>query len=115
MDLKIQDYFSLGYVYLLILGIFKDVIYYGFLGINILEYASVADVLLSPIMYLGKSPILFFSFCVAVAFLLVYPAVKKKEKAPSENTDDFYKNVKYKLVNGTHAGRSIVYGKLDLA
>jgi len=28
---------------------------------------------------------------------------------------DFYKNVKYKLVNGTHAGRSIVYGKLDLA
>lgn len=45
-----QDYLSLGYLYLLILGIASDSIYYGILGINILSYSSILDVLLSPIV-----------------------------------------------------------------
>jgi hypothetical protein len=52
---SIQDYLSLGYIYLLLLGITTDSIYFGFLGINILEYSTIVDVLLSPIIYLTKS------------------------------------------------------------
>ncbi len=48
----LQNYLSLGYLYLLILGIVKDAIYYGFLGINFLNYSSLLDVLLSPIEFL---------------------------------------------------------------
>jgi hypothetical protein len=52
---SIQDYLSLGYIYLLILGITTDSIYFGFLDINILEYSTIVDVILSPIIYLTKS------------------------------------------------------------
>ena len=45
----IQEYLSLGYLYLLILGVISDAIYYQFLHINILHYTTVLDVLLSPI------------------------------------------------------------------
>jgi len=50
----IQDYISLGYIYLLMLGIIADTIYYGFLGINIFSYSSVLDVLLSPLVIFTK-------------------------------------------------------------
>jgi len=43
---SIQDYLSLGYLYLLILGIFKDAVFYGYLGVNFINYASVQDILL---------------------------------------------------------------------
>lgn len=34
-DYGLQEYLSLGYIYLVILGILTDVIYYKFLGIHI--------------------------------------------------------------------------------
>ena len=52
---SIQDYLSLGYVYLLILGIIRDTIYYSFLNVNILEYSSILDVLLSPLVYIANN------------------------------------------------------------
>ena len=36
-DLSIQELLSLGYIYLLVLGIISDTIYYGFLDINIFD------------------------------------------------------------------------------
>ena len=51
---SIQDYLSLGYLYLLLLGIVSDVIYYKHLDINILSYSHVLDILLSPLAYLTK-------------------------------------------------------------
>ncbi|WP_428664065.1 hypothetical protein [Runella sp.] len=45
----LQEYLSLGYIYLIILGIVDDVIYYKFLGINILNYSAISDVLMSPV------------------------------------------------------------------
>ncbi|MEL6671868.1 MAG: hypothetical protein AAFR61_06735 [Bacteroidota bacterium] len=49
---SLQDYLSLGYLYLLTLGIIKDVIKYGMLDINILSYSTVLDVILSPVIFL---------------------------------------------------------------
>jgi hypothetical protein len=52
---KLQDYLSFGYLFLLALGIMRDAIYYGFVGINIINYSNILDVLLSPIAYLTES------------------------------------------------------------
>ncbi len=49
---SIQDYLSLGYLYLVVVGILFDAIFYGILGINIIHYSSILDVLLSPIAFL---------------------------------------------------------------
>lgn len=39
----------LGYLYLLILGIASESIHFGLLGVNVLDYSNVLDVLLSPV------------------------------------------------------------------
>jgi hypothetical protein len=52
----LQDVVSIGYLYLLAVGLVSDSIYYGFLGITILSYSDVLDVLLSPVTYLEREP-----------------------------------------------------------
>ena len=52
--LSIQELLSLGYIYLLTLGIISDTIYYSFFKINILEHATILDVLLSPLALLTE-------------------------------------------------------------
>ncbi|MES2796901.1 MAG: hypothetical protein V4683_13100 [Bacteroidota bacterium] len=45
----LQEYLSIGYIYLIILGILSDVIYYRFFNINILPYSSLSDIIMAPI------------------------------------------------------------------
>ena len=47
--LSLQEYLSLGYIYLILLGLISDVIYFKFLGINILSYSAISDVLMAPV------------------------------------------------------------------
>lgn len=87
----IQDYMSIGYIVLLILGVLNQTIYYGFLGINIFEYTSVLDVLLSPVAVLGSSWIIFATVIVFIILMLgyfklmkiYYTKLAKKEKYQS--------------------------------
>ncbi len=51
----VQDYLSLGYLYLVVVGITLDAIFYGILGINIIHYSSILDVLLSPVAFFTSS------------------------------------------------------------
>ena len=64
-DLQFQEYLSLGYLYLIIVGILGDVIYYKFFNITILNYTSITDVMLSPIN------ILFTRLKTLIAFVVV--------------------------------------------
>lgn len=48
-DLGIQDYITLGYLYLVLLGVVNIVIYYSSFDINIFDYISITDILLAPI------------------------------------------------------------------
>jgi len=48
-DLGIQDYITLGYLYLVLLGVVNIVIYYSSFNINIFDYISISDILLAPI------------------------------------------------------------------
>ena len=52
--MKIQEILSLGYLYLIVVGIIGDVIRYKQIGVDILNYSTVWDVMLSPINYLTK-------------------------------------------------------------
>jgi len=74
-QMNIQDYLSLGYIFLLILGVFHDTIYYKFLGINILEYSSVLDVLISPVSVIAGNLKLAVALIGAIIFAILYKNV----------------------------------------
>lgn len=75
---SIQDYLSLGYLYLILLGVVSDSIFYGLLGINIMSYSSVLDILLSPIVHLTDSVV--FPVVVIVLPLFSYYYLKLMRK-----------------------------------
>jgi hypothetical protein len=54
-ELAIQDYITLGYLYLVVLGIVNIVIYYSSFDINIFDYIAITDILLAPINMLFLS------------------------------------------------------------
>ncbi|NJK83951.1 MAG: hypothetical protein HC912_09240 [Saprospiraceae bacterium] len=74
----VQDYLSIGYLYLLILGILSDSIYYGMLGINILSYSTILDVLLSPIVKLTDNILLAAAIMVPTSFYLLLFYLQKQ-------------------------------------
>ena len=89
-ETSLQDYLSMGYLYLLALGIFREVIYYGFLDVNILSYSDVMDVLLSPLAFLSKDlkvSGMLIGFGIAIYFLSKYNH-KKKQKETANSTDE---------------------------
>jgi hypothetical protein len=51
---SLQEYLSIGYICLLVLGIVDEVVFYQFLGINILDYSGISDILISPVNTLFK-------------------------------------------------------------
>jgi cell shape-determining protein MreD len=81
-NLSIQEYFSLGYMYLLILGIITDSIFYNYLGINILNYSNISDVLISPINLMMSNVILTatFFFSLGLSYLYITYIVPKMQK-----------------------------------
>ena len=74
-NFTISEYLSLGYLYLLVLGILRDTIYYSFLDINILNYATILDVLLSPIVLLTSHVATPIIIIVVIACLYVWVIV----------------------------------------
>ena len=50
--LDLQDVFYIGYLYLIILGIVSDAIFYGIFGVSYLNYTTILDALISPISLL---------------------------------------------------------------
>ena len=90
-QIGLQDYLSIGYLFLLILGVVYESIYYKFLGINILEYSSVLDVLISPIAVMTGNLILGLAviFSMIMAYIMVkitpkyYKWLSKKPKYQS--------------------------------
>jgi hypothetical protein len=48
-ELAVQDYITLGYLYLVLLGVLNIIIYYSSLNINIFDYIAITDILLAPI------------------------------------------------------------------
>lgn len=97
---SLQDYLSMGYLYLLVLGILVDSIRYGFLGINIINYSSVLDVLLSPIVYLTRDVktlsvlIVGIFISIGLAYGSKWHYEKNKDKESYRNRKNFAANEK---------------------
>lgn len=71
-NLNIQEYLSLGYIYLLILGILSDTVYYNMIGINILDYSGISDVLLSPLKLVANNMLILIILIFIIAALFAY-------------------------------------------
>ncbi len=77
-DLGIQDYLSIGYVFLLILGVLHQTIYYNFLGVNIFEYSSILDVLISPVSVIAGDLKLLVGIVICVVLAIGYAKLLPK-------------------------------------
>jgi hypothetical protein len=85
-QLGISEIIPLGYLYLLVLGILAESVYYGLLGINFLSYASILDVLLGPIAILTDNLMLLGLLILvgALFFFLMKRTNKKLQKTSPE-------------------------------
>lgn len=79
---NLQKLLPFGYLYLVILGIIKESIFYYQLKINILRHSNIMDILISPIADLTSHPIVFFSclFFVLLIYLFTYYLSKNYKK-----------------------------------
>ena len=79
---EIQGILSAGYVYLVVMGILSETLYFNQIGVDILEYSSILDVLISPISQLTSSLMNLVAFLVTVllAFKLPKFLIKHKDK-----------------------------------
>jgi magnesium-transporting ATPase (P-type) len=68
--LGLQDYFYIGYLYLIILGIVSDAIFYGIFGVSYLNYTTILDALISPISLLTNN--WFISLFLSLMFWLMH-------------------------------------------
>lgn len=71
-NLDVQSMLSLGYVYVLFLGIIHNALYYGYVDVNYLEYTSILDVLLSPVSIITSSLKALLAFLGAIIVALLY-------------------------------------------
>ncbi|MBE8724800.1 hypothetical protein [Flavobacterium hungaricum] len=76
----IEKLLPLGYLYLVVLGILKESFHYYQLGINILNYSSIMDILISPIAYITSSPIILITIIAMFVFHYYLPGILLKHK-----------------------------------
>ena len=88
----LQEYLSLGYIYLVILGIVIDVIYFKFFGINILNYSSISDILMAPInTIVNDIKVLVISILIVGVGFFIIPFLNKSnnlKKALQKSTEE---------------------------
>jgi hypothetical protein len=65
---KLQTLLPVGYLYLILMGLLKEGILYYQLGINILNYSSITDILISPIVEIFKDVKLPIAIAISVVF-----------------------------------------------
>jgi hypothetical protein len=71
---NLQKLLPFGYLFLVILGILKESIFYFQIGINILKYSTLMDILISPIADLTYHPIILIA--LILFFLMLFGLIK---------------------------------------
>lgn len=69
--INLEKLLPFGYLILVVLGILKESVFYYQIGLNILKYSNLMDVLISPIAELTSQPVVLFPFLayIIAAFL----------------------------------------------
>ena len=68
---KIQNLIPIGYLFLVVMGILKESVFFYQLKINILKYSTIMDILISPVADLTSNPILLLFFILFTFFTLL--------------------------------------------
>jgi hypothetical protein len=66
--LDLQMVLSLGYLYLMVIGLLDDIIFFRFLGVNIFYYVSLSDIIMAPLNTIFGTP--FITITVFVLMIL---------------------------------------------
>ena len=69
---KLQTFLPLGYLYLIILGILRDGVFFYMLGINFLKYSSIMDILISPLAELTSQLIILITVILMIIVFFLY-------------------------------------------
>ena len=77
---KTQNILYLGYIFLIVLGIINETLFYSQFGINILEYSDILDVLISPISKLSSNVSLLIISSFVILILIAVPKMSRKLK-----------------------------------
>ncbi|RXM38225.1 hypothetical protein BOQ62_18465 [Chryseobacterium sp. CH21] len=75
----IQRSLPFGYLFLVVMGILKESVFYYQIGINILKYSTIMDILISPIATLTAHPIILFALIGVVVFSFAFPSFLSKQ------------------------------------
>jgi hypothetical protein len=102
-ELAIQDYITLGYLYLVILGTINIVIYYSSFNINIFDYISITDILLAPINmlfldYKNTAMIIAVIWIISYTLKFAFVGVNKLIENLSHKYDKPFKTILYQPV-----------------
>ena len=76
---SLQKLLPFGYLFLVILGIFKESVYYYQVGINILRYSTIMDILISPIADLTSHPVILGAVVLVIIFSYTLPTILSKQ------------------------------------
>lgn len=74
----LQKLIPFGYLFLVIMGILKESVHFYQLGINILNYSTIMDILISPIATLTAHPISFLSILAIFIGCYYLPSILYK-------------------------------------
>ncbi|MFY7828511.1 MAG: hypothetical protein ACOVQ4_15390 [Flectobacillus sp.] len=80
-NLGFQEYLSIGYLYLLILGVVSESIFYRMLGLNILQFASLSDILIAPLTLLVSHWLIPLSLFGMIVVLFILTKLSEKFNA----------------------------------
>ena len=108
---RIKNLLPLGYLYLIILGILKESLLYNQLGINILKYSSIMDILISPISDIATNPILM----IIIVLIIIASLLANYYSAQEMHKERFIKIFGIKDIENsttTDSVKLLVQGKL---
>lgn len=77
---KLEKLLPFGYLYLVVLGLIKESVFHYLIGINILKYSTIMDILISPIATMTSHPIVLIGILVFVFLMIGYAMLLKKNK-----------------------------------
>jgi len=75
----IQRSLPFGYLFLVVMGILKESVFYYQIGINILKYSTIMDILISPIATLTAHPVILIALLVIIVSSFAFPSYLSKQ------------------------------------
>lgn len=77
---SIQKLLPFGYLFLIVMGVLKESVLYYQLGINIIRYSTITDILISPVEDLVSHPLVFAVVILMVMGAYGLPAYLAKQR-----------------------------------